>query len=47
MHFQTRGEKLFLQDDKKFDELIDYLKLDENKELGTTFGTTGGGYQFQ
>ena len=23
--------------------MIDYLKLDENKELGTTFGTTGGG----
>ena len=41
--FPNQGEKLFLHDDKKFDELIDYLKLDENKELGTTFGTTGGG----
>ena len=41
--FPNQGEKLFLNDDKKFDELIDYLKLDENKELGTTFGTTGGG----
>ena len=31
--FPNQGEKLFLYDDKKFDELIDYLKLDENKEL--------------
>ena len=41
--FPDQGVKLFLNDDKKFEELIDYLKLDENKELGTTFGTTGGG----
>ena len=41
--FSDQGEKLFLNNDEKFEELIDYLKLDENKELGTTFGTTGGG----
>ncbi len=41
--FPDQGEKLFLNNDEKFEELVDYLKLDENKGLGTTFGTTGGG----
>ena len=29
--------------DEEFDRLLDYLFLDDSKELGETFGTTGGG----
>ena len=41
--FPNQGESLFPKDDTEFDKLLDYLFLDDKKELGETFGTTGGG----
>jgi len=41
--FPNQGESLFPKDDIEFDKLLDYLFLDDKKELGETFGTTGGG----
>ena len=41
--FPNQGESLFPKDDAEFDKLLDYLFLDDKKELGETFGTTGGG----
>ena len=41
--FPNQGESLFPPDDKEFNKLLDYLFLDDEKELGETFGTTGGG----
>ena len=41
--FPNQGESLFPKDDTEFDNLLDYLFLDDKKELGETFGTTGGG----
>ena len=41
--FPNQGESLFPPDDTEFDKLLDYLFLDDEKELGETFGTTGGG----
>ena len=39
-----QGSTLFPKiQDEKFDNLLDYLFLDDTKELGETFGTTGGG----
>ena len=39
-----QGATLFPKiQDEKFDNLLDYLFLDDTKELGETFGTTGGG----
>ena len=37
------GELLFPDDSVKFNELLNYLFLDDERELGATFGTTGGG----
>lgn len=41
--FPNQGESLFPPDDTEFNKLLDYLFLDDEKELGETFGTTGGG----
>ena len=41
--FPNQGESLFPKDDIEFDKLLDYLFLDDKKELGETFGTAGGG----
>ena len=41
--FPNQGESLFPKDDIEFDKLLDYLFLDDKKDLGETFGTTGGG----
>ena len=39
-----QGSTLFPKiQDEEFDNLLDYLFLDDTKELGETFGTTGGG----
>ena len=39
-----QGASLFpANKDEGFDQLLDYLFLDDTKELGETFGTTGGG----
>ena len=39
-----QGSTLFPKNqDEEFDNLLDYLFLDDTKELGETFGTTGGG----
>ena len=38
-----KGKILFPDDSDKFNELLDYLFLDDKKDLGDTFGTTGGG----
>ena len=39
-----QGSTLFPKNqDEEFDKLLDYLFLDDTKELGQTFGTTGGG----
>ena len=39
-----QGATLFPNNhDEEFDNLLDYLFLDDTKELGETFGTTGGG----
>ena len=40
----NQGISLFpANKDEEFDRLLDYLFLDDAKELGETFGTTGGG----
>ena len=42
--YSNQGESLFPSDsNKEFHDLVDYLFLDDKKELGETFGTTGGG----
>ena len=41
--FPNQGESLFPPNDTEFNKLLDYLFLDDEKELGETFGTTGGG----
>ena len=35
--------KLFPDESESFTDLVDFLFLDDTKELGDTFGTTGGG----
>ena len=42
--YPNQGVSLFPpNDNKEFHDLVDYLFLDDKKELGETFGTTGGG----
>ena len=42
--YPNQGESLFPFDsNNEFHDLVDYLFLDDKKELGETFGTTGGG----
>ena len=42
--YPNQGVSLFpSNDNKEFHDLVDYLFLDDKKELGKTFGTTGGG----
>ncbi len=38
-----QGSLLFPNESDAFNKLIDYLRLDDENELGNTFGTTGGG----
>ena len=44
--YPDQGEELFPNsslDNDTFDELLDFVTLDETKELGDTLGTTAGG----
>ena len=47
--YPNQGEYLFpySQNDNSFNELLDFLTLDEAKELGDTLGTTAGGISAQ
>ena len=41
--FDIPAKKINIIDSDKFNELLNYLFLDDKKDLGDTFGTTGGG----
>ena len=38
-----QGKSLFPDESETFNDLLDFLFLDDTKELGASFGTTGGG----